>query len=403
MTKKTRLRRSNGEGTFYQSNGKWYGQFSISKNNKLIRRSFSGDNKLDVYKKGQQWIELESLNSSNFSSKNTKLNELCLYWLDEIKRVSVKPKTFKKYTSTLLLYILPYLGQRKVSSISPQDIQELLNQWNDGTLKGKKGHVISSSTIRCTRRYLSELFEYAVNIGLVLKNPVKLTKPPRLMTTEIHTLCIEEIYRLSTAMKTQLMDHIDSPYRINYYASYIAVKIALGTGMRLGEVFGLCWDCVDLDRSIISVRRSIQTGVKEQLFQETKTKTSRRGIPISKELQEDLRTYKYFQDTYIQEIGDKWTDTSGIVISGIFGKVLSTSNFKSRYFIPVLKQLHLDHITFHDLRHTHATILLSQKINPKIVQERLGHSSIILTLDTYSHLVPDIQKEAVNALDNLGI
>lgn len=90
-------------------------------------------------KKGQQWIELESLNSSNFSSKNTKLNELCLYWLDEIKRVSVKPKTFKKYTSTLLLYILPYLGQRKVSSISPQDIQELLNQWNDGTLKGKKG------------------------------------------------------------------------------------------------------------------------------------------------------------------------------------------------------------------------------------------------------------------------
>lgn len=69
--------------------------------------------------------------------------------------------------------------------------------------------------------------------------------------------------------------------------------------MRLGEVFGLSWDCVDLDRSIISVRRSIQTGAKEQLFQEAKTKTSRRGIPISKELQEDLRTYKDFQDTYI--------------------------------------------------------------------------------------------------------
>lgn len=81
-------------------------------------------------------------------------------------------------------------------------------------------------------------------------------------------------------MKTQLMEHIDSPYRINYYASYIAVKIALGTGMRLGEVFGLCWDCVDLDHSIISVRRSIQTGTNEQLFQETKTKTSRRSIPI---------------------------------------------------------------------------------------------------------------------------
>ena len=403
MSKKTKLRRSNGEGTFYQSNGKWYGQFSISKNNKLIRRSFSGDTKLDVYKKGQQWIELESLNSSNFSSKNTKLNELCLYWLDEIKRVSVKPKTVKKYTSTLLLYILPYLGQRKVSSISPQDIQELLNQWNDGTLKGKKGHVISSSTIRCTRRYLSELFEYAVNIGLVLKNPVKLTKPPRLITTEIHALSLDEIHQLTSTMKQQVSNNISSPYRINYYSSYIATKIALGTGMRLGEVFGLCWDCVDLIHGHISVRRTIQTGTKGQIFQDTKTKTSRRCIPISQELQSELTTYKEFQSNYAKELGDKWTDSYGVVISGTFGKILSTSNFKSRYFIPIIKQLNLDHITFHDLRHTHATLLLSQKINPKIVQERLGHSTITLTLDTYSHLVPDIQKEAVKALDSLGI
>lgn len=96
-------------------------------------------------------------------------------------------------------------------------------------------------------------------------------------------------------------------------------------------------------------------------------------------------------------------DSYGVVISGTFGKILSTSNFKSRYFIPILKQLDLKHITFHDLRHTHATLLLSQKISPKIAQERLVHSTITLTLDTYSHLVPDIQKEAVKALDNLNI
>ena len=116
-----------------------------------------------------------------------------------------------------------------------------------------------------------------------------------------------------------------------------------------------------------------------------------------------MTTYKEFQSNYAKELGDKWTDSYGVVISGTFGKILSTSNFKSRYFIPILKLLGLEHITFHDLRHTHATLLLSQKINPKIVQERLGHSTITLTLDTYSHLVPDIQKEAVKALDNLGI
>ena len=117
------------------------------------------------------------------------------------------------------------------------------------------------------------------------------------------------------------------------------------------------------------------------------------------------KAYKEFQSTSAKELGDKWADSYEVVISGTFGKILSTSNFKSRYFIPILKQLGLEHITFHDLRHTHAILLLSQtqKITPKIVQEQLGHSTITLTLDTYSHLVPNIYKEAVKALDNLGI
>lgn len=403
MSKKPKLRRSNDEGTFYRKNNKWRGQFSTMKSGKLIRRTFTGDTKLEVYHKGQHWLEATQHNTSALSSKVTTLAQLATYWLESIKQISVKPKTYQKYVSSLHLYILPYLGTYKVSTITPQDIQEVLNQWSTGVLKGKKGHAISSSTIRCARRYLSELLNYAVNIGLLFKNPCKLTKPPRLTTNEIHPLSIEEIYKLTTTMKSQLQKHMGSPYQMNYYSSYIAVKLALGTGMRLGEVFGLCWDCVDLNHDIIAIRRTIQTGSKEKTFQDTKTKTSRRSIPISQELHNDLKEYKQFQEQYAQDLGDQWVDTHNIIISGCFGNILSTSNFKSRYFIPILKQLGLEHITFHDLRHTHATLLLSQKINPKIVQERLGHSTITLTLDTYSHLVPDIQKEAVNALNNLGI
>ena len=96
-------------------------------------------------------------------------------------------------------------------------------------------------------------------------------------------------------------------------------------------------------------------------------------------LQENLRAYKDFQAKNIKKIDDKWIDIRGIIIFGIFGKVSFTTNFKSRCFIPILKPLNWDHITFHGLCHTHATILLSQKINPKIVQERWGHVSIILT------------------------
>ena len=216
MSQKKNLRRSNGEGTFYQSQGKWRGQFSITKDNQLIRRAFSGNSKLEVYKLGKQWIEATQQNTSIFSSKNTKLKDFCNYWLQDVKKVSVKPKTFQKYDSTLRLYILPLLGEIKIASITPQQVQTVLNNWSNGTLKGKKGHIISSSTIRCTRRYLSELFEYAVNIGLLLKNPIKLTKPPRLITTEIHTLSLNEIHQLTSTMKQQVSNNISSPYRINY-------------------------------------------------------------------------------------------------------------------------------------------------------------------------------------------
>ena len=99
--------------------------------------------------------------------------------------------------------------------------------------------------------------------------------------------------------------------------------------MRLGEVFGLYWDCVDLIHGTILVRRTIQTDTKRQVFQDTKNKTSRHCIPISQELQNELTAYKEFQSNYAKELGNKWADSYGVVISGTFGKILSTSNFKS--------------------------------------------------------------------------
>lgn len=94
MTQKKKLRRSNGEGYYFKINGRWYGQFALSQGNKLIRRSFSGENKLDVYKKGQQWLESAQLNTSAFSSQKTTLASLSNYWLNSIKKFSIRPKTF---------------------------------------------------------------------------------------------------------------------------------------------------------------------------------------------------------------------------------------------------------------------------------------------------------------------
>lgn len=367
-----------------------------------MRCTIRGETKLDVANKGKEWRQFQANNTTEFSVTRTTLSQLMDYWLKNYKKNSIRPKTYARYESCLRLYINPYLGTLLVSHLTPQIIQDQLNDLSTGQIKGIKGGTISSSTIRCTRRYLSEALDYAININLIKRNPSKMTKPPRLVCREISPLSTQQSVDLTHEMKKQYFLHENEPYRMVYYASYIAVLIALSTGMRLGEVFGLCWDAVDLTNNIISVKRTISTGLKEKTFAETKS--SRRSIPISKKTTEELKLFQEFQECYKQSLGDKWnTHQFKPLITGVFGSILSTSNFKSRYFIPVLQKLGLQDRTFHDLRHTHATLLLQQKINPKIVQERLGHSTITITLDTYSHLVPDIQKEAVKALEHIGL
>ncbi len=401
--KNSRCRRSNGEGSAHKRGDTWYGQFSITRNHKLIRKGFTADSKLELLEKGRNWMKCAQQTSLPLTPGKATFGQFIHYWLTQHKKMSVKPKTYQKYFTTFATYLLPVWKDESLSKISSVDVQDLINDYSSGQRTGSKGKPLSSSTVRCIRRYLSEAFRYAVQVNLLIKNPVELTKAPVLEVKEIHVLSIEELHNLLQAMKDQAMEHLGDPHEMLYYSSFIAVQLAASTGMRLGEVFGLCWDCVDLESSSISVRRSIQTGGKLNIFQTTKTKHSRRLIRISTDLAAELKKYRSFQDQYASRLGDHWHNVRHALITGLFGNILSTSNFKARYFLPILAKLGIHDFSFHDLRHTHATLLLAKGVNPKIVQERLGHSTITLTLDTYSHLVPDIQKAAVRALDDLGI
>lgn len=401
--KKGHCRRGNGEGFTIKRGDTWYGQFSITQNHKLIRKGFTADTKLELLEKGREWMKCAQQSSLPLTPGKATFGQFIRYWLVQHKKMSVKPKTYQKYVTTFSTYLLPVWNEENLSKISSVDVQNLINEYSSGKRIGSKGRILSSSTVRCIRRYLSEAFRYAVQVNLLIKNPVELTKAPLLETKEIHVLSIEELHRLLQAMKSQAMDHLGDPHEMLYYSSFIAVQLAASTGMRLGEVFGLCWDCVNLKDGSISVRRSIQTGGKLNIFQTTKTNHSRRLIRISTDLATELKEYRSFQEQYAARLGDHWHNVRNALITGLFGNILSTSNFKARYFLPVLAKLGIHDFSFHDLRHTHATLLLAKGVNPKIVQERLGHSTITLTLDTYSHLVPDIQKAAVKALDDLGI
>ena len=182
----------------------------------------------------------------------------------------------------------------------------------------------------------------------------------------------------------------------------VLLQITAHTGMRQGEVFGLKWQDIDFKQSYISIRRSLAHVIgKGAIFQEPKTKASRRRILLLAEDVKALCQYRDWQRQYAHELGDKYDD-SELVFTSPFSAPISPTNFIRRYFRPLLEKCGIsENFTFHGLRHTHATLLLQQGVNPKIVQERLGHSSIKVTMDTYSHVLPDMQRQAVDAMEKI--
>ena len=187
-----------------------------------------------------------------------------------------------------------------------------------------------------------------------------------------------------------------------------AFMLDLATGLRLGELLGLRWNDIDLDNGVLSVKRSI-TRVKNfddkvktktvLIVQEPKSKSGRRSIPIQENVVKTLRQYRTRQKAERLAAGESYMDND-LVFSTEIGNLIEPRNLLRRYYILVSKA-GIPWANFHSLRHTCATRLLEANVHPKIVQEILGHSNITLTLDTYSHVMPELKKAAIAKLDNL--
>ena len=180
---------------------------------------------------------------------------------------------------------------------------------------------------------------------------------------------------------------------------YVLFYKALYTGMRLGELLGLRWCDVDLDMASLSVVQALYKRCGVCKMVEPKSSKSRRRIALSPSLSLLLREYKTEQQAQRILLGRPLAD-SNLVFSHIDGKPLDPG-VVSHTFAKVLKKAGLPHIRFHDLRHTHATLLLKAGIHPKIVSERLGHANIGITLDTYSHVLPGLQERAAKRFDEM--
>ena len=388
-------KRNAGEGSFYKDEARkiWVYEYSYHDvDGRRRRKKFAGKTKQVAKQKAKEFRRKLDL------AKQPQVEVVTVeVWLHECMTTMVKPRvrarTYEKYVSSLKNYILPAFGSMPLRDVTVEALQRHFN----GLLAqgGSKGNGISPSTVRAARRYFSMCLDEAVRAGKLASNPVKMTRPPKLTKREIVVLTKDEVDNLiDTAME------LDHPYMGRMLSELIS--LTAHTGLRQGEVFGLKWDDVDLDQAALHVRRSLAHVVGQgAVFQAPKTMKSRRNVALMPKDVERLRSYQVWQRQYADSLGNMfhWQD---LVFTSPFGEPLSPTNFARRYFHPLLKKCHIPAgFTFHGLRHTHATLLLQMGVNPKVVQERLGHSSIKVTMDTYSHVLPDMQRPAVDALNKI--
>jgi integrase len=179
----------------------------------------------------------------------------------------------------------------------------------------------------------------------------------------------------------------------------VPIVIAIGSGARLGEVVGLRWSDIDFHAERLHIRWALQRGPDGLVLVEPKSHSSRRAVSIPKFLVRTLKRHRRDQAQRRLRVGERWRE-GGFVIDTGDGSPVSPETV-SRRFADFVRRHGLPKMRFHDLRHAHATLMLAQGVHPKVVSERLGHSSIAITLDTYSHVIPALQHEAAGVLDEL--
>jgi integrase len=316
------------------------------------------------------------------------------WWLDAYCKVKLKPSTIDSYKGICENHLIPDLGALKLDKLHQMHLQQYIAKaLESGRIlqkkKSKKNSEedrrntgLSLRTVQYHHRVLSKALTYAVKNKIINHNIAQDVQAPSPKRPEIKSLDAEQSQHL---LKIAAEHH-----------DYLVIYTALGTAMRLGEVLGLKWQDVNLKNNMIMVQRNLQYSKARGFYWGSPKGGRGRSIPLTKELGQLLKDRRKSQLANLKhkEKGDKlvFTDTDGQPL-----KPVDTS----KRFTNLAKKAGFEGFTFHGLRHTWATLALASGVHPKVVQMILGHSSIAITLDIYSHVLPAMYQEAVSVVSNL--
>jgi integrase len=291
-------------------------------------------------------------------------------WLESSVRPRVRPLTYAGYKVNVDKHLVPTLGKIRLDQLTPLHVQGMINN------RLREG--LSPKTVAYVHQVLRTALSTAVRWDIVSRNVAKLVDRPRIERKSVNPLTPDEARRFLAAIQGHRLEALFS--------------VALSLGLRQGEVLGLRWEDMDLAAGTLKVRHQLQRVEGRLVLVPPKTVKSRRTLVLPPLIVDSLREHEKRQVAEKIWAGSRWEE-SGLVFANRTGGPTQAKRVIEQ-FHRALHDAGMRRIRFHDLRHSCATLLLVQGVSPRVVMEVLGHSEIALTMNAYSHVIPELQREA---------
>ncbi|MGD0946780.1 MAG: site-specific integrase [Candidatus Binatia bacterium] len=367
-------RRGQREGSiFKRRDGRWCAALTLGwKNGKRHRKWLYGGTRQDVQQQLTTALRNHQL-GLNVAPERQTAAQFLERWLTDCVAPSTRPRTLDSYSDTVRLHLIPTIGKVPLGKLAPQHVQAMMNA---------KLADFSPRSVQYMHSVLSRALNRAVKWDLVARNVCTLVSPPRVPRRLVEPLSPDDARRLLEVVKD---DQNEALY-----------SVAMALGLRKGEALGLRWQDVDLESATLSVRHQLQNRRGKRLT-EPKSDRSRRTLPLPEFAVKALRSHRARQLEARLLAGSRWQETGHVFTTSI-GTPMDASRV-SKQFRRALAKAGLPHKRFHDLRHTAASLLLAQGVHPRVVMEILGHSQISVTMNTYSHVMPTLLRDAADKMD----
>ena len=329
---------------------------------------------------GKTWAECDAKrrelldkadNGIPVPTRSAKLSEWLPYWLENVVQPRRKASTYEKYEAHVRLHLVPGLGAKRLESLSVADVRRFLAHLEKAT---------TAATAKEAHRVLRTALSAACRDEMITRNVATLVEPPRSKSRELGPWTLDETLTFLTSARKDPL--------------YAAFVLAIAMGLRRGEIVGLRWSDIDLEERVLYVRHQVQRR-RGVLYDDDPKNRRRRTVPLPAMCIAPLRWHRMRQTAIHGEL-----KPTGYVFATRTGRPVEPRNLY-RSFVRVAKAAGLRSVRLHDARHGCATLLTAAGVAPRVVMEILGHSQISITMDVYTHVVQDTQREAISHMDRL--